>query len=59
MIDQAHTLSYNIASVNKMILKRFGNYCIDSVNSWDNCPGEKSKKYRKLRVIHFANTSYL
>ena len=49
MIDQAHTLSCNIASVNKMILKRFGNYCIDSVNSWDNCPGEKSKKIQKIK----------
>ena len=23
---------------------RFGNYCIDSVNSWDNCPGMNIKK---------------
>ena len=22
---------------------RFGNYCIDSVNSWDNCPGMNIK----------------
>ena len=54
MIDQAHSLSFTFASVNKTILKRFGNYCIDSVNSWDNCPGEKNRKLQKLWVIHFC-----
>ena len=49
MIDQAHSLSCTFASVNQTFLKRLGNYCIDSVNSWDNCPGEKSKKIQKIK----------
>ena len=48
MIDQAHSLSCTFASVDQTFLKRLGNYCIDSVNSWDNCPGEKSKKIQKI-----------
>ena len=31
---------------------RFGNYCIDSVNSWDSCPGMKMIRLAKYERGH-------